>query len=429
VSKDTQTADVVVVGGGIIGLAIAWRARQRGMTVTVLERGEIGRGASHVAAGMLAPVAEVEFGLAGRRMLELGLRSAEIWPDFASELEAAAAPVGLVKTGTLLVARDVDEARELERQIAFRDSLGLGGQRLRPSAAREREPALAPTIRLAFEVPQDHSVDPRLVLAALRTACESAGVDLRAHEPVARIECDRRGSRVAGVIVGSRRTPEGRACGGPPEEGGCASERGEELVRATHVVVAAGAWVERIAGLPREARLPVRPVKGQVLRLRDRDGPGLLRRVLRFGSGYLVPRGEGGYVLGATVEERGFDLRPAAGGVYELLRDAHELLPGVSELEIEELSVGLRPGTPDNLPAIGPGALEGLIWATGHYRNGILLAPLTAELVAELLAGSPPVNPLLSACAPARLQASGRLAGDSVLEREIASPVSTGLSS
>jgi glycine oxidase len=411
VSKGTETADAVVVGGGIVGLAVGWRARQLGMTVTVLERGTIGRGASHVAAGMLAPVAEVEYGEAGRRLLELGLRSAESWPEFASELEAAAGgPVGLAKTGTLLLARDEDEARELERQIAFRDSLGLGGERLRPSEARELEPALAPTVRLALEVPHDHSVDPRRVLAALRTACESTGVHLREHAPVARIERDRRGGRVTGVTVGRKRAPE-------------------ELVRAEAVVVAAGAWVEQIGGLPPEARLPVRPVKGQVLRLRDRDGPGLLRRVVRFGGGYLVPRGEGGYVLGATVEERGFDLRPAVGGVYELLRDAHELVPGVSELEIEELSVGLRPGTPDNLPAIGPGALEGLTWAAGHYRNGILLAPLTAELVAEHLVGGQPVDPLLASCAPARFEPSSRrLAGDTGLQPERASAVSGGLS-
>jgi glycine oxidase len=242
------------------------------------------------------------------------------------------------------------------------------------------------------------------------------------------MESDPAGRRVTGVIVGSQAGPEGSAGDGPPGGAAWTSERGEELVRASQVVVAAGAWVEQIAGLPEEVRLPVRPVKGQVLRLRDRDGPGLLRRVVRFEGGYLVPRGDGGYVLGATVEERGFELNPAAGGVYELLRDAHELVPGVSELEILELSVGLRPGIPDNLPAIGPGALEGLTWAAGHYRNGILLAPLTAELVAELLAGGQPANPLLSACSPARFQAaSRRVSRDSVLERKLASPVSTGL--
>jgi len=364
-NTDTQVADVVVVGAGIIGLAVAWRARERGMSVTMLERDASGRGASHVAAGMLAPVAEVEFGEAGRRALELGLRSAGMWPGFAAELEAATEKeVGLRRTGTLVVARDDDEARELERQIAFRDSLGLRTDRLRPSEAREREPGLAPTVRLALEAPDDHSVDPRRVLEALRSACQSAGVELREHAPVARVELDGSGTRVIGVALGNG-----------------------EHVEARQVVVAAGAWTSQIEGLPEHARVQVRPVKGQILRLRDPAGPGLLERVVRFQGGYLVPRGDGGYVLGATMEERGFELRPTVGGVYELLRDAHELVPGVSELEIEELCVGLRPGTPDNAPAVGMGALEGLTWATGHHRNGILLAPLTAELVAQELAG------------------------------------------
>jgi glycine oxidase len=377
---------VLVLGGGVIGLSVAWRARERGMSVTVLERDATGRGTSHVAAGMLAPVAEVEFGEAGRRLLELGLRSAEIWPAFASDLQAVAgADVGLMKTGTLILARDDDEARELERQIAFRDSLGLRAERLRPSEAREREPALAPTVRLALEAPEDHSVDPRLLLAALRSACESTGVKLREHARVARIESDGAGTTVTGVTL-----------------------VGGEFVAARQLVLAAGAWVEQIEGLPPDARVPVRPVKGQILRLRDRTGPGLLRRVVRFGGGYLVPRAGGRYVLGVTVEESGFEMNPTVGGIYEMLRDAHELLPGVSELEIEELCVGLRPGTPDNAPAIGAGALEGLTWATGHYRNGILLAPLTAELVLEVLAPGPPVNPLLRACAPARFTAASR---------------------
>jgi len=154
--------------------------------------------------------------------------------------------------------------------------------------------------------------------------------------------------------------------------------------------------------VPDGARVPVRPVRGQLLRLRDPSGPGLLRSVVRFEGGYLVPRADGGYVLGATVEERGFDVQPQVGGIYELLRDAHELVPGVSELKIDELCVGLRPGTPDNAPAIGRGLPEGLVWATGHHRNGILLAPLTAELVVRLLGGEQPADALLDACAPQR---------------------------
>jgi len=368
--------DVAIVGGGVIGLAVAWRARAKGLSVTVLERGEIGRGTSYVAAGMLAPVAEVEFGEAGQAALELGLRSAELWPGFAAELErAAGAEVGLLKTGTLVLARDEDEARELERQIALRESLGLRASRLRASEAREREPALAPTVRLALEASEDHSVDPRRVLVALRRACETVGVRLREHASVVRVLLNRESTRVTGLEL----------------EGG-------ERVMARWLVVAAGAWSGRLDGLPAEARVPVRPVKGQLLRLRDPAGPGLLRRVVRFEGGYLVPRADSRYVLGATVEERGFERHATAGGVYELLRDAHELVPGVSELQIEELCVGLRPGTPDNLPVLGPSVIEGLTWATGHYRNGILLAPLTAELVAGALAGESSSAPFPAAC-------------------------------
>jgi glycine oxidase len=390
--SDGQQADVVVVGGGVIGMAIAWRARRRGMAVTLLERDAAGAGTSHVAAGMLAPVVEAEFGDAGHRLLELGLRSSQLWPGFAEELTLlTGASVGLMRTGTLLVARDEDDARELDRQLTFRRSLGLEVVRLRASEAREREPALAPTLRLALEAPDDHSVDPRLVLAALRGACESEGVQLREHTPVARVDLDGAGERATGVTL-----------------------RDGERVRGGQVVLAAGAWSEQIEGLPAHASVRVRPVKGQILRLRDPAGPGLLSRVVRFGGGYVVPREDGGYVLGATVEERGFELAPTAGGVYELLRDAHELLPGISELEIDELSVGLRPGTPDNAPLIGKAGVDGVTWATGHYRNGILLAPLTAELVVGLLEGQAPnadlplaLDSMLAACSPERFKAVG----------------------
>jgi glycine oxidase len=384
-STRTPRPDVIIIGAGIIGLAVAWRARRHGMRVTVLERQDAGSGTSRVAAGMLAPVSEVEFGEAGARALELGLRSAALWPAFACELEAASGQcVGLLRTGTLLVARDADEARALERQLAFRGSLGLRATRVRPSQARELEPALAPTIRLALELPDDHSVDPRLVLAALRSACLAEGVELRER------------SSAAAVLTGA-----GGAIGGVELHGG-------ERVPAPAVVIAAGTWSNELGGLPAEGRIPVRPVKGQTLRLRDPAGPGLLRRAVRFEEGYLVPRADGRYVLGGTMEERGFDQAPTAGAAYELLRDCHDLVPGVSELEIEELCVGLRPGTPDNLPAIGAGTIEGLIWATGHFRNGILLAPLTAELVLEVLTAAHPTDRLLKACAPSRFGGAPR---------------------
>src|SRR5215831_7853128 len=371
-SSDRDSAlDVAIVGGGIVGLSVAWRAAQRGLSVTVLERDGLGShppsGATHVAAGMLAPVAEVEFGEAGRGVLELGMRSAALWPDFAAELERAGeSEVGLRRGGTLVVARDDDEARELERQLAFRRELGLRALRLRASEAREREPALAPTVRLALLAPDDHSVDPRRVVAALWRACEREGVRLRRHTPVLGVELDAARERVCGVRVADA-GGRGGAAGGVVEG---------ELLRAREVVVAGGAWSAALPGLPDGAGVSVRPVKGQILRLRDPAGPGLLEGVVRFHGGYLVPRGDGGYVLGATVEERGFEPDPTAGGVYALLRDAHELVPGISELHIEELGVGYRPGTPDNVPIVGRGRLDGLLWATGHHRNGILLAPL-----------------------------------------------------
>jgi glycine oxidase len=356
-------ADVAVIGGGIIGLAVAWRARQKGLSVTLVERDGIGCGASRVAAGMLAPVSEVEYGEHGRQVLDMGLRSAAMWPSFAAELGAASGrEVGLSATGTMMVAYDDDDARELERMLEFRHSLGLNAERLLPGQAREREPALAPAMRLALDVPDDHSVDPRVAVGALRVACERAGVRLREHAGPAAPALDAAGERTNGVTL-----------------------PGGELLGARTVVAAAGAWSGDLGGLPDGAAVPVRPVKGQVMRLRDPEGPGLLTRAVRYPGGYLVPRPDGRYVLGGTVEERGFDDAPTAGAAHELLRHAVELVPGVSELEIEELNVGLRPGTPDNVPLIGPSGVEGIVWATGHYRNGILLAPLTAELVAEQL--------------------------------------------
>jgi len=358
----TTAPDVAIVGGGIVGLTIAWRARERGLTVTLLERDQVGQGTSRVAAGMLAPVAEVEFGEDGRRLLELGMRSAAMWPGFAAELEQVAGiDVGLRRTGTLILARDEDQARELERRLAYRESLGLRTERLRPSRAREREPGIAPTVRLAIEAPDDHSVDPRRVLVALRRACERAGVVIHEHARVESVALDDAGGRVTGLVLS-----------------------GEHL-SVREVVIAAGPWSSQIEGLPAHARVSVRPVKGQIMRLRDPAGPGLVTRVVRYEGGYIVPRGDGRYVLGASVEERGFDLEPTAGAVHELLHDASELVPGIDELRIEELSVGLRPASADNVPVIGPGVIDGLIWATGHYRNGILLAPVTAEIVVQAL--------------------------------------------
>ncbi|HEX8156876.1 MAG TPA: glycine oxidase ThiO [Solirubrobacteraceae bacterium] len=359
----TPGFDVAVIGGGVIGLAVAWRAAQRGHRVCVLERGELGCGASRVAAGMLAPVSEVDAGELD--LLELGLRSARMWPGFAAQLaQAAGADPVLRRCGALVVARTRDEAEALDRELALRLELQLPVQRLRPSAARRLEPALAPTIRLALAIPGDHAADPRALTLALAEAARRAGTQLRTGATVTRIAIE-----------------DGHA-GGVELAGG-------ELVRAARVVVAAGAWSGVLDGLPDVARIPLRPVKGQILRLRDPAGPGLLDRIVRFDGGYLVPRGDGRYVLGATMEERGFDTTVTAGGLYGLLRDAGELVPGVHELEVEEVAAGLRPATPDNAPVLGRSDdVDGLVWATGHHRNGILLAPVSADLVADALDGA-----------------------------------------
>jgi glycine oxidase len=346
--------DLAVAGGGAIGMACAWRAAGRGLRTVVLDAGD--PGAWQVAAGMLAPVSETEPGESAS--VELGLRAARGFGGFCAELaEASGRDPGHHATGTLLVARDRDEAEALERALAFRRELGLEVERLRPTQARRAEPALAPTVRLALDVPGDHSVDPRRLVAALAAAFERAGGTIRR-------------ARVAALATG---------------DGGVAGVRlaDGETVRAGQVLVATGT-----GRVDAPEPVPVRPVKGQVLRLRDPRGQGLVRRTVRGPQAYLVPRADGGYVLGATMEERP-DTAPTAGGVYELLRDMSEVVPGVLELEIEALLAGLRPATPDNLPAIGPGTVDGLLWATGHFRNGILLAPLTADLIAAAATGEP----------------------------------------
>ena len=373
-SQSTAAAsDLMIVGGGVIGLSIAWRAVRRGLRVTVLERDEAGRGTSWHAAGMIAPVAEVAPGEAP--VLALGLRSAALYPSFVDELiaDADVEGVGYTRCGTLLVARDGDDARALERELSLRDSLGLSrsAARLLPSAARRLEPALAPALRLALDLHDDHAVDPRALCAALARAVLRGGGEIRERTAVRALD------------------------------GGAAVLADGTRVVAGQTVIAAGAWSGAVSD-----ELSLRPVKGQIMRLHDPAGPGLLTRVIRMGSAYIVPRGDGRYVIGGTSEERGFDTTVTAGAAFALLRDAAELVPGVSELVIDEFTAGLRPGTADNLPLIGaaPTGVPGSWWATGHYRGGVLLAPATAELVVAMVCGDS-VDALGDAFSPARLHA------------------------
>ena len=355
----SESADAVIVGGGVIGLACGWRAAQRGLEVTLIERERPGAGASDVAAGMLAPVGEASYG--EDRLLELALESHRLWPEFADELAAAAASeTGYLELGALHVALDGDEAGELRRRFELMRAHGLEAEWLPPSACRELEPGLGPGGHGGVHAPHEAAVDPRALTAALAAAFEAEGGRLVIDEVTGAV-LD--GDRLAGVET-----------------------RSGDRHPAAAVVLAAGSW-SAAEWLPPEARPPIRPVKGQILTLRGAAGRPVCERIVVSERIYVVPRADGRLVIGATVEELGFDTRVTAGGVHELLREAYRLLPEVAELELFETVAGLRPATPDNLPLIGPGAIDGLVLATGHFRNGILLAPLTGERIAGQLAG------------------------------------------
>jgi glycine oxidase len=359
--SENHAYDAVVVGGGVIGLACAWRAAQRGLDVCVIDRATPGAGATGVAAGMLAPIGEASWG--EEALLELNLASARMYSDFAAAVEeASGSPVGYRRCGALHVALDRDEAEELQRRNELQRALGLDAEWLRPRRCRELEPGLSTACAGGVLARDEGEVDPRALAAALAAAAERAGATV-----------------MSGVEAAEALVEEGRL-------GGVRTMDGREL-RAREVVLASG-WEAGIAPwLPPPARPPVRPVKGQILSLRGPADQPLCEHIVATPWIYVVPRDDGRVVVGATVEEQGEDLRVTAGGVHELLREAYRVLPEVAELELTEARAGLRPGTPDNSPVIGRGAVEGLILATGHYRNGILLAPITAEAVAAMLVG------------------------------------------
>ncbi|WP_439812390.1 glycine oxidase ThiO [Streptomyces sp. P9-2] len=358
----TRTSDVLVVGGGIIGLVTAWRAAQAGLATTVVDPGP-GGGAARVAAGMLAAVTELHHG--EQTLLGLNLASARRYPDFAAELsDRTGQDLGYRRCGTLAVALDADDRAHLRELHALHGRSGLDSQWLTGRECRRLEPMLAPGVRGGLRVDGDHQIDPRRLASALLTACERAGVTL--HRAWAERLTVRR-DRATGVVTAD----------------------GDEL-GAGQVVLAGGSWSGRLAGIPAEVLPPVRPVKGQVLRLTmpDRPEPFLsrtVRAVVRGSHVYLVPRESGELVIGATSEEMGWDTTVTAGGVYELLRDAHELVPGLTELPLTETLAGLRPGSPDNAPLLGPTGLDGLLLATGHHRNGVLLTPVTGDAMARVL--------------------------------------------
>jgi glycine oxidase len=348
----------VIIGAGVMGLGIAWRLAQAGCSVAVYDRAEAGRGASWAAAGMLAAAVETEPG--EEALLALTLESQRMWPDFARELEVVSGvSVGYRDEGTIVVALTRDDAEQLRFTFDFQKSLGLDLEWLSGAEAGRREPHLRPGISGAVFSPRDHQVDNRRLVRALAQAARKSGAVLYEHDPVREVEIT--GGRITAAVTEHRREP------------------------ADVIVLAAGAWSREIAGIPAAHLPPIRPIKGQMLALEMDPANPLLNHVVWLPRGYLVPRRDGRLVVGGTVEERGFDDRITAGGLLALIEGAWRAVPGIEELPVAETWVGFRPGSRDDAPLLGPSGIAGLVVATGHHRNGILLTPLTAEAVSDFV--------------------------------------------
>jgi glycine oxidase len=357
-ASNASKASIAVIGGGVIGLGVAWRLAQRGASVQVFDRSAAGAGASHAAAGMLAACAEAEPGEEG--LTALGRESQARWPAFAAELlDVSGVDVELRPEGTLLVALTADDQARLTHQLVFQQKLGLPLHWISAAETRRREPHLAGKLAGAVYSPEDTQVDNRKLVAALRLAAEAAGAIVNEYRAVKAISS--RGGRAEGIVLADG-----------------------TKVAADKVVLAAGAWARSIEGLEPELRPPVRPIKGQMLALRMDPAAPLLSHVLWAPGAYLVPRRDGRLLVGATVEEKGYDASLTAGGILSLLEAAWRAVPAIEELPIDEMWVGHRPGSRDDAPILGAGPLDGLVYATGHHRNGILLAPITADTIARL---------------------------------------------
>jgi glycine oxidase len=350
-----KTYDAVIVGGGIIGGSIAFDLGRRGLRVAILDRREPMREASWAAAGMLSPAPDCPTAIP---LVPLARASLALYAEFVRNVEEASGLEANYRTGGAVEAICRGEAeRELSTLVALHRGLGLACEPLPLDEARKLEPALGRDIRAAAFLPDECSVEPRALAVAVLAAARSAGAELRPHVEAASLI--QTGNTCLGV-----KTVQG------------------EAIHAAHVILAAGCWSSQILGASPYA--PTLPVRGQMAALRHSGTP--LRHVLRSERGYLVPRGETSpqtVVVGSTIENAGYEKQITAGGIEKILSAATELVPQLEKAEIVETWSGLRPGTPDQLPILGPAGINGLVFATGHYRNGILLAPITAKLVGE----------------------------------------------
>ncbi len=358
----TKDKTIAIIGGGVIGLSIGWQLLRRGIKADIFERGEAGKSASWVSAGMLAPVSEA--GFEEMDLLQLNLASIAQFPRFADELkEDTGIDIEFRTEGTMMIAVDRDQSENLRRLYEFRKKLELPVEWLTGSEAREREPELSPAIKSAVWIPNDYQVDNRKLIHALIDAIKKNDGALYEHTPVESIEIS--GEKLTGITVNS------------------------EHRSYDTVVIANGAWARAIKGLPEHIRPPVRPVKGQILTLRMTDDF-TLRKVLRSPEAYFAPKRDGRLIIGATVEEKGFETYPTAGGIKDILESAWEAVPGIYDLPLEEINVGLRPTSRDNAPIISDTPVAGLYISTGHYRHGILLTPVTAYEMTDLIINGKP---------------------------------------
>jgi glycine oxidase len=354
-NASSQSPRIVIVGGGVIGLSIAWRlARENsGHRILLLDAHRAGEGTSRVSAGMIAPIAEA--GFEDPCFIQFACLSRERYRSFVSDVSIdAGSPVVLGEEGSIIVSIHRDDVDAMRRVYEHRRHADLPVEWLTGTQAREMEPTLTPRVSAAMWIAYDGQVNPRSLLPALVRACTRRGVELREDAPVGRIVIDN--DAVAGVEVNG------------------------EVLDADVVVLCAGAWSGTIGGMPEDVIPQVRPIRGQILRL-ERTPDFAMKRVVRGPRAYLLPKDDGTIVVGATQEEAGFDATPTAGGIKSILENAWEMVPSIYDLPIERIEVGLRPGTRDHLPLIGPTRIRGLIMATGHFRHGILFAPTTADAV------------------------------------------------
>jgi glycine oxidase len=360
-----KTRDVLIVGGGIIGGAVAFELARRGIRVAVLDRQELMREASWAAAGMLSPAPDCP---AAIPLVPLGRASLELYPQFVHSIEEASGMLTGYRTGGAIeVICRGDAERELSTLVALNRGLGLACEPLPLDETEKMQAGLGGDVRAAAFLPDECWIEPRALTAAVLAAAASAGAE----------SCP--GTEVTALAM------DGKKCAGVKTKNG-------EALFAQQVVVAAGCWSSQISGVAPHA--PTVPVRGQMAALRHSGKP--IRQVLRSESGYLVPRNETSpqtIVVGSTIEYAGYEKRITSGGVEKILAAANELVPELAHAEMIETWCGLRPGTPDQLPILGPADIEGVVFATGHYRNGILLAPITAQIIGDWITnGRPSIN-------------------------------------